>query len=315
MTAAFVFDLALCALIVAVAVTAVAARSHFAAIVFFIVYGLFVAIAWVRLEAIDVALTEAAIGAGLTGLLLVGAAARFGPDEAARIAPTQTVRRLLGKLGQIAICATGAAALVVLLRMLPETAAGLHPLVQQKLAESGVSNPVTAVLLNFRAYDTLLESIVLTISLVGIWSLAPDRLWAGVPGAAHHARPEGVLAHFARALPSVGLLVGVHLLWAGADAPGGAFQAGTVLAAVWLLAVMAGLTEAPAVSSLRLRALIVLGPAFFLSIASIGAFAGAFLGYSTDIAKMSIFAIEALLTVSIAVTLALAILGAPRRTR
>lgn len=315
MTVAFFFDVTLCALIGAVAVVAVAARDHFAAIMFFVVFGLFVAIAWVRLDATDVALTEAAIGAGLTGLLLIGAVARLGRhDEGTKIASAQRMRRLLGKIGQFAICATGASALIAVLSTLPENGSGLRPFVERNLAESGVSNPVTAVLLNFRGYDTLLETIVLTVSLVGIWSLTPDRSWGGVPGTKHHARPEGVLAHFARLLPSVGFLVGIHLLWSGAYAPGGAFQAGTVLAAVWLLVVMAGLTEPLAVSSIRLRLLLVVGPAFFLSVASMGAFTGVFLGYSSGVAKALIFAVEALLTVSIAVTLALAILGPPRRS-
>jgi uncharacterized MnhB-related membrane protein len=48
-------------------------------IVFYIVYGALLAIAWVRLGSVDVALAEAAIGAGLTGILLIGAAARITP--------------------------------------------------------------------------------------------------------------------------------------------------------------------------------------------------------------------------------------------
>ena len=36
---------------------------------------------------------------------------------------------------------------------------------------SGVRNPVTAVLLNFRGYDTLLEMGVLLVALLGVWSL------------------------------------------------------------------------------------------------------------------------------------------------
>ncbi|NJL50235.1 MAG: DUF4040 domain-containing protein, partial [Blastochloris sp.] len=77
MTPAVVFDLLLCLLIGATALSAVLGRDLLAAIVFFIVYGLTVSVAWVRLDAVDVALAEAAIGAGLTGILLVGAAARL----------------------------------------------------------------------------------------------------------------------------------------------------------------------------------------------------------------------------------------------
>lgn len=49
----------------------------FKAIVLFITFGLLMALLWVRLEAPDVALAEAAIGAGLTGALLMAALARL----------------------------------------------------------------------------------------------------------------------------------------------------------------------------------------------------------------------------------------------
>lgn len=50
----------------------------FRAVVLFIGFGLLLAMAWVRLSAPDVALAEAAIGAGLTGALLLAALARLG---------------------------------------------------------------------------------------------------------------------------------------------------------------------------------------------------------------------------------------------
>ena len=56
---------------------ALASRDLFRAIVLFISFGLLMALAWVRLDAPDVALAEAAIGAGLTGALLMAALARL----------------------------------------------------------------------------------------------------------------------------------------------------------------------------------------------------------------------------------------------
>ncbi|WP_372880581.1 Na(+)/H(+) antiporter subunit B [Psychromonas sp.] len=49
----------------------------FKAIVLFVAFGLLMALAWARLNATDVALAEAAIGAGLTGALLLAALARL----------------------------------------------------------------------------------------------------------------------------------------------------------------------------------------------------------------------------------------------
>lgn len=60
---------------------ALACPDLFKAIVLFVAFGLFMALVWVRLEAPDVALAEAAIGAGLTGALLMAALARIGNDN------------------------------------------------------------------------------------------------------------------------------------------------------------------------------------------------------------------------------------------
>ncbi|MDR9424325.1 MAG: DUF4040 domain-containing protein [Marinobacter sp.] len=74
-------------LVLALLVTAVAAlwsRDLFRAVVVFIAFGLLMALAWVRLQAPDIALAEAAIGAGLTGVLLLDAARHLTgkhPDE------------------------------------------------------------------------------------------------------------------------------------------------------------------------------------------------------------------------------------------
>jgi energy-converting hydrogenase B subunit D len=67
------FDLALGLGLMLAAIGALFARSLYRAVVLFVVFGLLVALAWVRLSAPDVALAEAAIGAGLTGALLFDA--------------------------------------------------------------------------------------------------------------------------------------------------------------------------------------------------------------------------------------------------
>jgi multisubunit Na+/H+ antiporter MnhB subunit len=157
--------------------------------------------------------------------------------------------------------------------------------------------------------------MVLLVALVAVWSLTPDDLWGGRPGLRQHVRPDGVLATFGRFLPPLGLVVGVYLVWVGTSAPGGAFQAGTVLAAVWLLAMMAGLMEPPPVSGARLRWLLAVGPLLFLAVGLFGIGRGAFLRYPPEHAKALILTIEFALAASIAVTLALLVLGPPRRAR
>ena len=76
MTAALelAFDGALVLMLVLLAWRALAVRGLFQGAVLFIVFGLLMALAWARLAAPDLALAEAAIGAGLTGVLLVDVA-------------------------------------------------------------------------------------------------------------------------------------------------------------------------------------------------------------------------------------------------
>ncbi|MDT9702450.1 hydrogenase subunit MbhD domain-containing protein, partial [Streptomyces sp. P17] len=71
MTVALIVDVGLAILILFVAGWIVAVRSTFAAVIGFVVYGLLLSLVWVRLWAIDIALTEAAIGSGVTGALLL----------------------------------------------------------------------------------------------------------------------------------------------------------------------------------------------------------------------------------------------------
>lgn len=66
-----IFDVLLAASLLGLAWTAMASRDLFKAVVLFIVFGLLMSLAWVRLQAPDVALAEAAIGAALTGVLLM----------------------------------------------------------------------------------------------------------------------------------------------------------------------------------------------------------------------------------------------------
>ena len=76
-------DIGLALLVFAVAAWTIFARGAFAATVGYVVYGLLLSLVWIRLFAVDVALTEAAIGSGVTGILLIGAAARLRRAEEA----------------------------------------------------------------------------------------------------------------------------------------------------------------------------------------------------------------------------------------
>ena len=74
---AWIFDALLGLGLLWLAWWALSCRDLFKATVLFVAFGLLMALAWVRLDAPDVALAEAAIGAGLTGALLMAALARL----------------------------------------------------------------------------------------------------------------------------------------------------------------------------------------------------------------------------------------------
>jgi multisubunit Na+/H+ antiporter MnhB subunit len=304
-------ELVLAAVVLGVAIWAIAAPETSAAVVSYVAYGLLLALIWVALDAVDVALAEAAIG-GLGGVLLLGAAARLRATEAQAKAerPGPAVCVAAAMLSALVAAAIAAAVL-----LLPVPAPTLAPAAAANAAATGMANPVTNVLMAFRAMDTVLEKVVLLLALVGIWSLAPDNRWGGNPGLRHQADPRGVLAFLARLLAPVGIVVGVYMLWNGADHPGGAFQGGTILAAMWLLVTMAGLMDTPRISSRRLRLVLVAGPAIFLTVGLGGLwFGAAFLAYPQAYAKPLILGIEVAMTLTIAVTLGLLLAGAPERS-
>ena len=71
------FDILLIATLLWIAWRLLTSEDIFTAVVLFISFGLLMALAWVRLRAPDVALAEAAIGAGLTGPLFLAALRRM----------------------------------------------------------------------------------------------------------------------------------------------------------------------------------------------------------------------------------------------
>jgi len=307
----FIFDMLLAALVLAAGAWSILARRMMTAIIVFIAYGLLLALAWVRLGAIDVALTEAAIGSGVTGMLLIAVAGRFGNDPEALRLPALGSRAVAAALAAAVAAALGSLAFV-----LPEEPPSLAADAMRALPETGLGNPVAGVLFVFRAFDTMLEKVVLLLALLGVWSLARDEDWGNAPVLKPLAQKQGVLPLLARTLPPIGITYGIYMTWAGADVPGGAFQGGTVLAAMWILVVIAGLARFPPVSSAALRWAVVAGPVVFLVIGFAGFLSpGLFLAYPQGYAKPLIVIMELALTLSIAVILALLVAGPPQGRR
>jgi uncharacterized MnhB-related membrane protein len=83
------FDVPLAISVLWVAWRVLAVQDLFRAVVLFIVFGVLMTLVWVRLEAPDIALAEAAIGAGLTGALFLDAARHLRGRSTAKEEPAQ----------------------------------------------------------------------------------------------------------------------------------------------------------------------------------------------------------------------------------
>ena len=183
---------------------------------------------------------------------------------------------------------------------LPESATILQGLVDDNIAISGVSNPVTAVLLNFRVYDTFLEMVVLFAALLGVWSIKK------VPIESISDIKNPVLDTLVDLLVPMLILVSIYLLWVGAHAPGGAFQAGSVFGAGFVLLMLSGRQPFLNFQGLALHIALIISVALFISISIYSVFlTGELLKYPLSQAGSIIFILEGVATVSIGLTLSL----------
>lgn len=311
MTPALLADGLLALVLVGVALRVLVVADLFESVMLFIVFGVLMAVAWARLHAVDLALAEAAIGAGLAGALLLDALAdRRVSVQGGATADNGPRRGMVAVAAVIAL--TVGAILLQAVRTLPPVFDGLAPLVQEAVPRSGASNPVTSVLLNFRAWDTLLEVVVLLAAVMGVWSLRG--LPSGEPR--RDASPGRVLSTLLRLVVPVIVVVAGYLLWAGTSAPGGAFQAGAVLGAAGVLLHASGVLPGVTLRVWPARLLVAGGLALFLVVA-MGMPAGGrlVLDYPEPWAGPLILLVESALTISIAATLVALFIGGEERGR
>lgn len=297
-----VLDVLVVAAVAVTAILAIAIPRRVGATIAFLVFGLLLALLWARVAAPDVAIAEAALGGGVAGALLVDALHRRQPAQ-----PKRDHRRA------VAITAVGAAlgavtfaALATVLSRLTAEPADLGPLALEAVERSGVSHPITAVLLNFRNLDTLLEIAVVVFAAVGAAALSRDRIRTVTD-------PGPVRRVIAVIIVPALVLLAAWLLVAGTSEPGGAFQAGAVLGAALIIAHLCGVRAARAAGG-RALVLVVAGLLAFILLGGIGlAATGTWLALDLSWAFAAILAIETLLTVSIGVALAMLFLAAGSR--
>ncbi len=233
------------------------------------IYSLLTASFFVAMDAVDVAFTEASVGAGIFTLLMLTTITMTGRYErAARHKPT---------LALAVVLATGGLLIYGTLDMPyfgdPQAAAHLHVApryIHDSMQEIGVPNIVTSVLASYRAFDTLGEVVVIFTAGIGVLALLSvarrpedDAEINSVNDSMHEQHL--ILRIVTKILIPFILLFALYVQFHGDFGPGGGFQAGMIFtAAIILYAMLFGLSTARRVISQPLiRLLTAIGVLIF----------------------------------------------------
>ncbi|MCK8455229.1 monovalent cation/H+ antiporter subunit A [Sphingomonas faeni] len=231
------------ALVLATLLVVVRQRQRFLALVFISVIGLVIALAFVHLSAPDLALTQVAVE--VVTILLLLLALNLLPKAPPSLSSTPRKMRDAA-LGIVAGLGTGWAAWAIMTRETRDTVSSYHW--ANSYSGGGGTNVVNVTLVDFRAFDTLGEIIVLGIAGLAIFALLEPaargiagrrlREWrADMPHSPERHPMMFVMA--TRLLMPLALLVGLYIFLRGHNQPGGGFIAALVFSIAILLQYLA----------------------------------------------------------------------------
>jgi multicomponent Na+:H+ antiporter subunit B len=128
-------------------------------------YSLYVATLWTTLNAVDVAFTEASVGAGISTVLFLAVFTKIDPEEKYAVKKTRKITALISIffvgylliLGVTEMPSFGDPGWVTNNYLIPEY-------IDRTMKETGAQNIVTAILGSYRGYDTLGETTVIFIA-------------------------------------------------------------------------------------------------------------------------------------------------------
>lgn len=149
-------------------------RSLFAVVMMSSIYSLLAAGLFVLMDAVDVAFTEAAVGAGVATVLLLTTLALTGTEERRR--------RGVPLVPLLVVVATGALLFYATLDMPsygdPGTPVQTHltpQFLERSIPDTTVPNVVTTILASYRGFDTLGEVVVIFTAGIGVIILLGGR--------------------------------------------------------------------------------------------------------------------------------------------
>ncbi len=217
-------------------------KDLFASIMLTGIYSLLSANFFVLMDAVDVAFTEAAVGAGISTLLMLSCMTLTGQYEREPL-------RQKKLLGLLVVGVTGT--LLVFGTLDTPNFGDAHAPVQDHLAphylnksmgEIGIPNVVTSVLASYRGFDTFGETVVIFTAGIGVLALLgfrpkrkTDEEIRSVVAPMHHHKILRVVSKLL--IPPI-LLFALYVQFHGDYGPGGGFQAGVIFAAAIILYAM-----------------------------------------------------------------------------
>ncbi len=230
-----VADVGLLCLLLTVALAIVCTRSPLSLVLLSGIYSIALCTLFVILDAVDVAFTEAAVGAGISAILFF--AVIRPEDEPVTAFSWPSSRAILLGLGVGVLLLAG----TLDMPMYGDHLAPAHQhlalrFLGQSFEEIGIPNVVTSVLASYRGYDTLGEVVVIFTAGVAVLILQPDnKKGPAKPGDRDRFAPElmgnpVLKTVLLRMIPLV-VLFGLYVQFHGDYGPGGGFQAGVILGA------------------------------------------------------------------------------------
>jgi len=218
-------------------------KDLFAVIMLSGIYGLLSASFFVAMDAVDVAFTEASVGAGISTLLMLVAITITGR--------TERPQRHKPVLALVVVFVTGSLLIYGTLDM-PYFGSAQAPVhqhvapryINDSMQEVGAPNIVTSVLASYRAFDTFGEVVVIFTAGMGVLALlsvvrhpreiARDNEKIDSLNKSMHEE-HLILRIVVKILIPFILLYALYVQFHGDFGPGGGFQAGVIFAAAIIL--------------------------------------------------------------------------------
>ena len=231
---AVLIDLVLLAMLALTALRLIFLKDLFAVVMLFGIYSFLSALIFVNLDAVDVAFTEASVGAGISTVLMLSTLALTGRKE--KESKHSSILPIL------VVTVTGAALIYGTLDMPPfgnpDNPVHQHVApryIEQSPIEVGLPNMVTSVLASYRGFDTLGETVVVFAAVIGVLTLLGVRRKEDEIAPESGLRFHRVLHVVAKVIIPFVILFALYVQFHGDFGPGGGFQAGVIAAAAIIL--------------------------------------------------------------------------------